>query len=137
MSLETAAPNSHILTPQPLASRYTLRLLLVIFLAGCTAMSSEIEQAEQLGAHGDWDAAVTVYRQLMRQAPTDANLMLRYDMARAQAADVHFIAGQRALQERQIDDAIIEYKLAMGYNPASREYHTALTDALRLKDARE
>jgi general secretion pathway protein D len=100
-------------------------------------MSSEIEQAEQLGAHGDWDAAVTVYRQLMRQAPTDANLMLRYDMARAQAADVHFIAGQRAVQERQIDDAIIEYKLAMGYNPASREYHTALTDALRLKDARE
>ncbi len=100
-------------------------------------MTTEIDQAEQLGARGDWDAAVTVYRQLLRQAPTDSDLMLRYDIARAQAADVHFVAGQRALQERQIDDAILEYKLAMGYNPASREYHTSLSDALRLKEAKE
>jgi general secretion pathway protein D len=100
-------------------------------------MTAEIEQAEQLGTQGDWDAAVTVYRQLMRQSPTDAELMLRYDAARARAADLHFVAGQRALHDRQIDDAILEYKLAMGYNPASREYHTALTDALRLKEASE
>jgi general secretion pathway protein D len=117
--------------------KHALRFALVILLAGCTSMSAEIEQAEQFGARGDWDSAVTVYRQLMKQAPTDAELMLRYDAARAQAADLHFVAGQRALQDRQIDDAILEYKLAMGYNPASREYHTSLTDALRLKEARE
>src|SRR6185503_17460448 len=109
----------------------------LVFLVGCTTMRTEVEQAEQLGARGDWDGAVTVYRQLMKQEPTDGELRLRYDAARTQAADAHFVAGQRALQDRQIDDAILEYKLAMGYNPGSREYHTALTDALRLKEAKE
>src|SRR5678816_1528079 len=101
-------------------------LVLLAILTGCTTMSAEIEHAEQLAARGDWDGAVTMYRQLMRQEPTDAELMRRYDAARAQAADTHFVAGQRALQDRQLDEAILEYKLAMGYNPASREYHTAL-----------
>src|SRR5262245_33160061 len=91
------------------------RVAAVILFTGCTSMTTEIDQAEQLGAHGDWDAAVTVYRQLMRQDPTDVELMQRYDAARAQAADAHFVAGQRAFQDRRNDEAILEYKLAMGY----------------------
>jgi general secretion pathway protein D len=111
-------------------------LLPFALIAGC-ATTADLDLAEQLGDHGDWDGAVNLYRQLLKKEPTDAKLQGLYDQARAQAAESHFLTGQRALQEQQIDDAIIEYKLAMGYNPASREYHTALADATRLKEARE
>lgn len=110
-------------------------LLVLALLAGCA--TTDLELAEQLGSHGDWDGAVNVYRQLLKGDPTDSNLQLLYDRARAQAAESHVAFGQRALQEHQVDDAIIEYKLALGYNPGNLAVHSALADVMRLKEAQD
>ena len=110
--------------------------LFVAALQGC-AVATEVQIAEQLGIQGDWDGAVNAYREALKRSPTDQNLQQQLTRAKQEAADMHFVAGQRDLEEHQIDDAILEYKTALGLNPAGREYHAALTDALRLKEARD
>lgn len=110
--------------------------LLIAALQGC-AGANEVQIAEQLGSQGDWDGAVNAYREALKRSPTDRDLQQQLARAKQEAADMHFVAGQRDLEEHQVDDAILEYKTALGLNPAGREYHAALTDALRLKEARD
>jgi general secretion pathway protein D len=98
---------------------------------------SEVRVAEQLGRQGDWDGAVTAYREALKRAPVDFDLQRQLDYAKAQAAEMHFVAGQRVLGEHQIDEAILEFKTALGLNPGAREYHVALSDVLRMKEARD
>ncbi|MCC6964955.1 MAG: secretin and TonB N-terminal domain-containing protein [Nitrospira sp.] len=108
---------------------------LLALTVGCGI--TEVRVAEQLGAQGDWDGAVKAYRDALKLAPVDFELQRQLDYAKAQAADMHFVAGQRVLGERQIDEAILEFKTALGLNPGAREYHVALSDVARMKEARD
>lgn len=107
----------------------------LMLILGCSF--SEVRVAEQLGIQGDWDGAVNAYREALKRAPVDFDLQRQLDYAKAQAAEMHFVAGQRVLGERQIDEAILEFKTALGLNPGAREYHVALSDVLRMKEARD
>ena len=109
--------------------------LLIATLQGCA--TTEIQIAEQLAVQGDWDGAVNAYREALKRSPTDQDIQQQLERAKGQAADMHFVAGQHNLEEHQIDDAILEYKMALGLNPAGREYHAALMDVLQLKEARD
>ena len=110
--------------------------LLVATLQGCAA-GTEVQIAEQLAIQGDWDGAVNAYREALKRSPTDRDIQQQLGRAKQEAADMHFVAGQRNMEEHQVDDAILEYKTALGLNPAGREYHAALMDVLRLKEARD
>jgi len=112
-------------------------LLAGALLYACTAMDQLVRTAEQLAQQGDWDGAVSAFRDAVKMAPMNQDLQQRLDFAKGQAADMHFAAGQRCLEEHRLDDAIVEFKLALGFNPAGRELHVALTDALQMKEARD
>lgn len=94
-------------------------------------------RADQLAAQGQWDAAVMAYRQALRQEPFDPMMQRQFEEAKVQAAARHYQAGQDALAARQLGSAIEEFKLCLSLDPGQADYHAALTDALRLKDAEE
>ena len=107
----------------------------LVLIVGCGV--TEVRIAEQMSRQGDWDGAVNAYREALKRAPVDFDLQRQLDYAKAQAAEMHFAAGQRVLGERQIDEAILEFKTALGFNPGAREYHVALSDVVRMKEARD
>ena len=90
-----------------------------------------------MAALGDWDGAVAAYREAVRKDPHDPALQQRLDYAKASAAEQHYTEGRRHLQNNRIPEALQEFKLALGLNPAQREHHAAMGDVMRLKEARE
>ena len=111
-------------------------VLASVVLTGCV-FSSDVRRAEQLAASGDWDGAVAAYREAARKDPHDQTLQERLEYAKASAAEQHYTEGRRHLQNNRISDALQEFKLALGLNPAQREHHAAMGDVMRLKEARE
>lgn len=122
-------------------SRMRLELLSGMLLAGLLItgcmLSSDVRRAEQLAASGDWDGAVAAYRDAVRKDPHDPALLQRLEYAKASAAEQHYTEGRQHLQNNRISEALHEFKLALGLNPAQQEHHAAMGDALRLKEARE
>jgi general secretion pathway protein D len=106
-----------------------------LLIAGC--MTTDVRRAEQLAASGDWDGAVAAYREAVKKDPHDQALQQRLEYAKASAAEQHYTEGRRHLQNNRISEALQEFKLALGLNPAQREHHAAMGDVMRLKEARE
>ncbi len=109
--------------------------VLVISLAACTA--KEVQQGEELAVQGNWDGAVIAYREALRQDPFNKDLEEKYRYAKERAAEQHFIRGQKFLTDGRLAEALQEFEISLGYNPSHQEYHTALTDAWRLKSSRQ
>lgn len=104
-------------------------------IVGCAP--PEVRTAEQLAALGQWDAAVAAYREAQKQAPFDETIRKRLQEAKARAAEQHDVEGRRLLEGNQVAEALSEFKVALGLDPSRSEYHAAMGDALRLREARE
>jgi len=118
-----------------LSLNLSLSLVLAILLAGCA--TAERKTAEQLAAQGDWDAAVTAYREALKRDPFDKALQKKLDEAKARSAERHYAEGRRLQKEDRLPEALEEFKTALGLDPSQSEHHAALGDALRLKEARD
>ena len=110
-------------------------LVLCVLLWSCA--TSDVRRADRLAEQGQWDEAVTAYREALKKSSFDPAIQMRFTQAKAQAAEHHFKAGQQALVETRLLDALRELKLALGLDPSKPEHHAAMADALRLKDARD
>ena len=115
--------------------RWAWLVMMSLVLLSCTA--SQVRMAEDLAAAGQWDEAVAIYRQAVKADPYDRDLVARLEEAKQEAAAAHYGFGRDYLAERQLPEALTELKLAMGYDPANRDYQAALADALRLKQAQD
>jgi general secretion pathway protein D len=104
-------------------------------LAGCA--SPELRQADRLAEEGHWDQALASYREAQRKDPFDDRIQHRLETAKLYAAEDHYAAGRRAMEEQHLLDAIREFKLALGLDPTKPEHHAAMADALRLKEGRD
>ena len=105
-----------------------------LLIAGCTPM--QVKNADRLATEGQWDQAVAAYREAVKKQPFDQDLKKRADHARIKAAEEHYNKGQQLLEEKRSDEALDEFKQALGLDPTLIEHHAALNDALRLKEAR-
>ncbi|HKR79595.1 MAG TPA: secretin N-terminal domain-containing protein [Nitrospira sp.] len=109
-----------------------------IQLGGCAYFeSSDIKRGDQHLAAGKWEEATIAYRQALKEAPFDASLQEKFNLARERAAAQYQERGRSALKEHHLDPAIEHFKRALSIEPSNPEHQAGLAEALRLKEARE
>ncbi|MGH7260375.1 MAG: tetratricopeptide repeat protein, partial [Nitrospiraceae bacterium] len=104
-------------------------------VAACTM--PEVKQGDQLAAKGDWDGAVAAYRGALKKKPFDEDVKQRLAQAKARAADQHYAEGRQYLKENRLAEAVQAFKQALSLDPSRSEHQTAVSDAFRLKEARD
>lgn len=104
-------------------------------VAACVGLSPEARLAEEYVQKQDWDRAVAAYRVALQNDPLNDDLLNAFAQVKSRAAEAHFAQGRQFLHEKRIPEALQEIQIALGLNPAKAEHHTALVDAVRLKDA--
>ena len=116
--------------------RYTGLMLLLMSPALSACAVPEVQVAEELVQQEDWDGAVAAYREALRKDPFNEELQQTFNEVKARAAQDHYAKGRRYLEEKQLPEALQEFQIALGLDPSRPEHHSALGDAVRLKDAR-
>ena len=107
-------------------------------VVGCAMISSpDAKRGDQHLAAGNWEEAGLAYKQALKDDPFDLSLQNKYAVARERAAAMHDERGRELLKKRQLDLAIEEFKRALTIEPSSSDHQDGLTEALRLKDARD
>lgn len=104
-------------------------------MAACS--SATVRKGDRYAADGEWDQAVSAYREALKKNPFDADVQARLDQARAHAAAFHYAEGRKALTEQRLIEALREFKQALGLDPSKQEHHEGMAEALRLKEARD
>lgn len=84
----------------------------------------------------NWDGAVTAYRDALREDPFNKDIIEIYAEVKAKAAQLHYEKGREFLKAKRLPEAMQEFEIALGLDPAKPEHHAALGDVVRLKDAR-
>jgi general secretion pathway protein D len=108
--------------------------LATLMATGCFA-GRETRLAEQLGAGGNWDGAVILYEQALKQSPDNVSLRRQLDQARIKAAAVHYDRGKALLNENKIEAALDEFKRALAFDPAKPEHRAAFNEAMQARQA--
>ncbi len=139
--MRSPIPTKHI----PIACQWTrwaltaaLGLVWGFASAGCGAfVSPDVKRGDQHLAAGNWEEATVAYRQALKDDPFEPSLQNKYSVARERAAATHDERGRQLLKDRQFDQAAEEFKRALTIEPTSKEHESGLTEALRLKEARD
>jgi len=108
--------------------------LATLMMTGCLA-NRETRMADQFGSAGNWDAAVILYEQAVKQSPTDPSLRKQLDQARIKAAALHYERGRALLKNHQVEPALDEFKRALSYDPSSAEHRAAFDEAVQARQA--
>ncbi|HJT22322.1 MAG TPA: secretin N-terminal domain-containing protein [Nitrospira sp.] len=115
-----------------------LTVIAAVSLAGCAYFSSsDVKRGDQALAAGQWEDASLAYRQALKDDPFNATLQEKYAMARERAAGQYEERGRAYLKEQQLDLAIEQFKRALSMEPTSAAHQAGLTEAIRLKEARQ
>jgi general secretion pathway protein D len=113
-------------------------LLVAAVLASSCATSSALRRGQDAERRQDYDRAVVEYSGALKRRPDDANVRLALERAKLRAASDHFQRGRRMAATGRLEQALVEYELALELNPASTEIDGALRtirDQLRAKNA--
>jgi general secretion pathway protein D len=106
--------------------------------AGCAMFDSpDARRGDQHLAAADWEEASLAYRQALKDDPFDFALQNKYAVARERSAATHEERARELLKLRQLDMAIEEFKRALTIEPGASDHQDGLTEALRLKEARD
>ena len=116
------------------ASRLTCASLLALAVA-CAL--PEVKLGDQLAAKGDWDGAVAAYREALKKGPFDEAVKERLAQAKTRAAERYYAEGRQHLKENRVPEAVHAFKQALGLDPNRAEHQAVVSDAFRLKEARE
>ena len=124
--------------------RYCRAAIALTILAGCLTLtacgalnSADVKRGDQHLAAGNWEEASVAYRQALKDDPFEPSLQNKYRVARERAAAAHDERGRQLLKDHQFDQAAEEFKRALTIEPTSKEYESGLTEALRLREARD
>jgi general secretion pathway protein D len=109
--------------------------LFCLVLTSCA--SPEIDRGDELAEQGNWDGAVALYNEGLKQDPFNEEIQKKLENAKERAAQKHYKKGQQWLKASNIPEALQEFQLAMAMDPYQPEYKAGLLDALRLKDANQ
>ncbi len=114
---------------------YQLLAICCLLTVACTM--PEVKLGDQLAAKGDWDGAVAAYREALKKGPFNEDVKERLAQAKTRAAEKHYAEGRQYLKENRVPEAVHAFKQALGLDPNRTEYQAVVSDAFRLKDARE
>lgn len=112
-------------------------LLMAVLLAGCAA-GRAFGRGESAARAGDWDAAVSYYRQALQRDPGRADYQIALERAMLNASRVH-LDQARVLEARgDLEAALREYRRASEYDPPNRQISAKLLEMeRRIRDAAE
>src|SRR5438552_97237 len=100
-------------------TRVSALFLAIGLLTGCAA-GRAFSRGEGRARAGDWDAAVTYYRQAVQAAPNRAEYRIALDRAMQNASRAHFDSARQLEQKDQLDAALLEYKKTAEFDPSNR-----------------
>ncbi len=115
-------------------SHYAIISFLALVLGSC-ALPHHIQLAEDMVAQGNWDGAVSAYREAIRDDPFNQELLDKLAEVKGRAAEQHYTNGRKWLTEHKLAEASQAFQMALGLVPQQPEYQAALADVLRLKEA--
>ena len=125
---------AHIQKDKPIRIVQVVGLFLV---AGCSLfLSPDVKRGDQHLAAGKYEEAILAYRQALKEDPFNQAIQSKYTLARERAAATYEERGRAFLKDRQLDQAIDEFKRALTIEPSNPEHQAGLAEALRLKEAR-
>ncbi len=116
---------------------YGVFLLLCIAVMSCSSVTPHLQLGEEMIQQQNWDGAVAAYREALREDPFNEDIIKTYTEVKAKAAQAHYEKGREFLKTKRLPEAMQEFEIALGLDPAKPEHHAALGDAVRLKDARQ
>jgi general secretion pathway protein D len=93
--------------------------LAIALLTGCAA-GRAFTKGESRAKAGDWDAAVTYYRQAVQADPNRAEYRIALERAMLNASHAHFDSARQLEQKDQLDAALQEYKKTTEFDPTNR-----------------
>jgi general secretion pathway protein D len=121
--MAAGANGSPALNRRPLAAA----LVMAALAFGC-ASSASLRRGAAAEQRQDYDVAVAEYTNVVRARPNDVDARLALDRAKLRASAAHFPAGRRLAATGKLDQALVEYELALELNPSNVEIDDALRD---------
>ena len=116
---------------------YGASLLFCAVVVSCSSVTPHLQMGEEMIQQQNWDGAVAAYREALREDPFNEDLIKIYTEVKAKAAQAHYEKGREFLKMKRLPEAMQEFEIALGLDPAKPKHHAALGDAVRLKDARQ
>lgn len=95
-------------------------VFLLVSLTGCASYQARqvYEEAEQLAAEENFDAALKKYEEALSLDPTSKNYQLKIIATRTRAAANHLTAARELTSQGQWTRALAEYRTANQYDPS-------------------
>ena len=110
-------------------TRVSALVLAIALLTGCAA-GRAFRRGDDRARVGDWDAAVTYYRQAVQASPNRFEYRIVLERAMLNASRVHF-DNARALEAKdQLDAALLEYRRTVEFDPGNTQ---AVTKVVQLE----
>ncbi len=101
----------------------TSRLLLVAILVGVLAScagNQAFKNAERALKNKDWDIAVSEYEQALKSDPHNAELKMKFNMAKVFASRQHYEAAKKHMQNKNLEKAATELEVAIALDPDNK-----------------
>lgn len=99
-------------------SRICAVLLALALVTGC-ATGRAVRSATMAEREGDWDTAVTFYREALRRSPERADVRIKLERATRMASAEHMARARQLESQEQLSGAIAEYRLAADLDPSN------------------
>jgi general secretion pathway protein D len=100
----------------------------VALVAGGCASSAAMRRGAAAEQRQDYDVAVAEYTKQLRAHPDDQNTRLALERAKLRASTDHAQAARRFAATGKLEQALVEYELALELNPTNGDLDQALRD---------
>src|SRR6478609_8770372 len=94
--------------------------LAAMFAAGC-ATGRSFARGEEAGKAGDWEAAVSFYRQALQDDPDRPDYKIALERAMVAAASMYTERAKQFEDAGQLEDALRAYRKAEEFEPSNRQ----------------
>src|SRR4051812_19490938 len=112
-------------TDMPSLNRLLCALVVLVVAAGC-ASTGPLKRGTDAESRQDYDVAVAEYTNALRAHPDDASARLALDRVKLRASLAHYQNARRLASTGKLDQALVEYELALELNPTSADIEEAL-----------
>lgn len=124
----------------PFSKSLSFFLVVILFLGSSCASQRLYHRGQKAMKVGDYDAAVEYYSKALARSPDNIQYRTTLERARIAAADFHFRRGESILEAQPdnpqaLESAILEYQLAVNYDPTHQFAAAKLQNAIRKLNA--
>lgn len=101
---------------------------LILILNSC-AVDNSFTTGEDLLKEGNFDRAVLYLQKACKEDPDNHHKLAAYKSARLKASQNHLKAGQLYMEQKNYQNAIEEFRMALSFDPSASHIHSLLDKA--------